>query len=297
MKDFTIIVNSCDKYEDAWEPFFRLLKLQWPECSEYEIVLNSETKVYNCDFLNVKTICGGKNITWSKRLKNVLKNIDSKLVVFLLEDFFLKSPVNQSDFLDIVDHMMKESIGYVGLKYRPDRMLKDGSCPIEKLVERDKLPVNFRLPLISSMWNRRYFIKILRNHESPWDFENYAGLRSRRYKMKVLDANNNKGFYNAIFDYDIDMQYGIGIAKGKWLMPKTKEFLDSYGLEVDYDTLGVDNETYYRAIGMAKDSFNVEQRTVKKEKCLRESLYLIKKHIKNLPQKLKKLLKKIKSLI
>lgn len=297
MKDFTIIVNSCDKYEDAWDPFFKLLKLQWPECSNYEIILNSETKVYNCDFLNVKTICGGKNITWSTRLKNVLKSVDSKLVVFLLEDFFLKSPVNQKDFLEIVDRMLKEDIGYVGLKYRPDRLLKDNTSPKEKLVERDNLPVNLRLPLISSMWNRKYFIRILRNHESPWDFEHYAGIRSKRYKMKVLDANNNQGFYNAIFDYDIDMQYGIGIAKGKWLMPKTKEFLDSYGLNVNYDNLGVDNETYYRAIGVINDQPKTKPEFVVEKITLIESLYRIKKAIITLPTKLKNAIKKIKSLI
>lgn len=297
MKDFTIIVNSCDKYEDAWDPFFKLLKLQWPECSNYEIILNSETKVYNCDFLNVKTICGGKNITWSTRLKNVLKSVDSKLVVFLLEDFFLKSPVNQKDFLEIVDRMLKEDIGYVGLKYRPDRLLKDNTSPKEKLVERDNLPVNLRLPLISSMWNRKYFIRILRNHESPWDFEHYAGIRSKRYKMKVLDANNNQGFYNAIFDYDIDMQYGIGIAKGKWLMPKTKELLDSYGLNVNYDNLGVDNETYYRAIGVINDQQKTKPEFVVEKITLIESLYRIKKAIITLPTKLKNTIKKIKSLI
>lgn len=296
MKDFTIIINSCDKYADAWEPFFRLLKLQWPECSDYEIILNSETKVFNCDFLNVKTICGGKT-TWSIRLKNVLKSIDSKLVVFLLEDFFLKSPVNQNDFQEIVDLMLKENIGYVGLKYRPNRFLKDGTLPKEKLIERDNLNVNLRLPLISSIWNRKYFIKILRNHESPWDFEKYAGIRSKRYKMRVLDANNNQGYYNAIFDYDIDMQYGIGIAKGKWLMPKTKEFLDSYGFEVNYDSLGVDNETYYRAIGAIKDPPKANQECVIEENFLIELLYCIKKKIKNIPNAVKAFVKKIKSLI
>lgn len=296
MDNFTIIVNSCDKYEDAWDPFFKLLKLQWPDCSKYEIILNTETKVYNCDFLNVKTICGG-NKTWSIRLKNVLKSIDSELVVFLLEDFFLKSPVNQKDFLEIVDYMLKENIGYIGLKYRPNRLLKDGSLPKEKFIERDNLSVNLRLPLISSMWNRKYFIKLLRNHESPWDFEQYAGTRSKRIKQKVLDANNNQGFYNAIFDYDIDMQYGIGISKGKWLMPKTKEFLDSYGFKVNYDALGVDNETYYKAIGVIKDSPKGEKEPVNKENDFIELLYLIKKKIITFPTKTKKLIRKIKSLI
>lgn len=296
MNKFTIIVNSCDKYEDAWEPFFKLLKLQWPECSNFEIILNTETKVYNCDFLNIRTICGG-NTTWSIRLKNVLKSIDSELVVFLLEDYFLKSPVNQKDFWEIVDYMIKENVGYMGLKYRPNRLLKNGSLPKEKFIERDKLPVNLRLPLVSSMWNRKYFIKMLRNHESPWDFEQYAGIRSKRLTQKVLDINNNEGFFNAIFDYDVELKYGIGITNGKWLMPKTKEFLDTYGFKVNYDTLGVDNETYYRAIGIIKDSPDNTQKHTAKKNSFIEFLYQIKKNIKMFPSKAKKLIKKIKSLI
>ena len=66
--DVTILVNSCDLYEDVWEPFFRLLKIQWPECEQYRIVLNTETKEYNCEFLKVETICGGRNSTWSERI-------------------------------------------------------------------------------------------------------------------------------------------------------------------------------------------------------------------------------------
>ena len=47
----TILVSSCDLYEDAWYPFFKLLKIQWPECEQYRIVLNTETKTYNPDFI------------------------------------------------------------------------------------------------------------------------------------------------------------------------------------------------------------------------------------------------------
>lgn len=298
MKDFTIIVNSCDKYEDAWEPFFRLLKLQWPECADYEIILNTETKVYNCDFLNVKTVCGGKEGTWSERLKNVLKSIDSELVVFLLEDFFLKSPVNQESFSEAVDFMLNENAGYIALKCCPGRKLKDGTLPKENFVNRDDLPVNLRLPLIASMWNRKYFIKLLRNHESPWDFECYAGIRSKRYKEKAMHINNNEGFLKPVFDYDIDMQYGIGISKGKWLMPKTKEFLESYGFfDINYDNLGTDNETYYRTIGVLKDKPEVHSEAQSEQNSFKEFLYGIKKIVTKTPMKLKKSIKKLKSLI
>ena len=300
MKDFTILVNSCDKYSDAWEPFFKLLKIYWPECVNYRIILNSETKVFNCNFLNVETVCGG-HATWSKRLKNVLKKIDSEIVVFLLEDFFLKSTVNQNAFQKTLEAMLEDkTIGYIGLKYRPDRKLKNGFSPDEHFVSRDLLPVKYRLPLVSSMWNRDYFIKIIRDHETPWEFEEYAGIRSKKYNYKVLDINNNTGFFEAVFDYNIDMQYGIGIAKGKWLMPKTKEFLDQYGIEVDYNNLGVDYETYYKANNIdieGKNDLPTPPKALIKKNFLLEFAYSIKHFLKNLIKKSKKYIRKIKSTI
>ena len=49
----TIVVSSCDKYEDLWEPFFSILKANWPEL-DYQIVLNTETKKYKYPGLEIK---------------------------------------------------------------------------------------------------------------------------------------------------------------------------------------------------------------------------------------------------
>lgn len=293
-KDVTILVNSCDKYEDAWEPFFRLLKIHWPECENYRIILNTETKVYNCDFLNVETICGGKNISWSKRLKNVLKKIDSEVVLFLMEDFFLKSRLDNEEFLSIVNFMLlNHDVGYISVKYKENKYLKDGSLAEEKFVSRDELSVKLRVPLIAAMWDKNYFIKLIRNHETPWEFEQFAGIRSRKLKERVLEVNNNKGCCNSIYNYDIDWQYGIGITHGQWL-PKNKELFDKYGIEVDFDNMGINYKLYENAINPVKP----REQIPKVEKLdLRERLYNIKKWPKKQKKKLIKTIRKIRSLI
>ena len=58
-QELAILVNSCDKYEDAWDPFFKLLKIQWPDCP-YRIYLNTEFKNYVCDCFDVEVINSGK---------------------------------------------------------------------------------------------------------------------------------------------------------------------------------------------------------------------------------------------
>ena len=51
MDKIALLVNSCDKYEDLWAPFFTLLKKYWNP--EYPIVLNTESKDFNFEGLNI----------------------------------------------------------------------------------------------------------------------------------------------------------------------------------------------------------------------------------------------------
>lgn len=294
-KDITILVNSCDKYEDAWEPFFKLLKIHWPECENYRIILNTETKVYNCAFLNVETVCGGKNITWSKRLKNVLRQIDSEVVLCILEDFFLQQRVNNEVFLEALDLMYdNKDIGYLNLKYSPYREWVKEPPQGERFVSRDLTNANIRLAFMVALWRREWLVKLLRNHEDPWEFEHYGSVRSRRYEFKVLQIRNDEGYCAPVFCYDDLIKNGYGITHGQWL-PKNKELFDKYGIEVDFDKLGINYKFYEDAInppipeqrsGVQKENFDV-----------RELLYNIKKWPKKQKEKLIKTVRKIRSLI
>lgn len=49
--DVTLLVSSCDKYEDTWHPFFELLHIYGNGFS-CPIVLNTEKKQYsNAEFI------------------------------------------------------------------------------------------------------------------------------------------------------------------------------------------------------------------------------------------------------
>lgn len=51
--DLTIVVCSCDKYEDLWYPYFEIFKKNWSDC-KYPIVLNTESKNYYHDGLHIQ---------------------------------------------------------------------------------------------------------------------------------------------------------------------------------------------------------------------------------------------------
>jgi len=294
-KRVTILVNSCDKYEDAWEPFFKLLKIHWPECGNYRIILNTETKVYDCDFLNVETICGGNKATWSQRLKFILEQIDTEFVLLFLEDFFLMSRVNIAAFNEAVDFISSDkSVGYVGLKYNQTHKFRDENVkePQEHFFDRTLTDTVNRINCNTALWRKEFLLKLLREHESPWEFEKYGSYRSKRYNQKIMIINNMHGIMPVVFDYDVEIKYGHGLTLGQWL-PKNKELFDEYGIEVDIDNLGVNYQIYNEAIN-PKPKEQVKQ---VQEFDLREELYNIKKRCKKQKKKFVKFIRKIKSLI
>lgn len=280
MKNLTILVNSCDKYEDAWEPFFKILKLQWPECEQYRIVLNTESKVYDCDFLNVETICGGKDVTWSQRLKYVLERIETDYILYFLEDFFLLEKVSNETFEEALKLIQdSHDIGYIGLKYQKKREYRnpDDEDNSVRFINKDKIVTVNRINSMSALWNKSWLMSLIKDHETPWEFELYGSERSRRTPEKVLIINNEDGCCPCVFNYNVNVEYGHGLTFGQWL-PKNVELFEQYGIEVNFDNLGINYNIYNQALGLECNDSS-ESDAVKKN-IIRELLYKLKHRIK-----------------
>ena len=98
ISDLTIVVCSCDKYEDLWYPYFEIFKRNWSDC-KYPIVLNTESKKYFHEGLNIK--CPNnffEEVSWSERMKNTLEHIETEYVLITCDDHFIISPVNTREF-------------------------------------------------------------------------------------------------------------------------------------------------------------------------------------------------------
>lgn len=295
MKDCTILVNSCDKYEDAWDPFFRILKMQWPECEQYKIILNTETKVYNCDFLNVETVCGGKERTWSQRLRFAVSHIETDYLLYMLEDFFLLEKVSNESFLEALELIKKGEIGYIGLKYQKNREYRNPADEDNSIrfIEKDKVVSVNRINSMTALWDKKWLLNIIRDHETPWEFELYGSERSRRTPEKVLIINNSDGVCPCVFNYNVDIHHGHGITGGKWL-PKNIELFDKYGISVDFEKLGINYSAYYKAIG--QEYHDPSAVVAENKSFIREALYKLKHQVKVYKKKQEKKKRKKMSL-
>lgn len=277
----TLLVNSFDLHEDAWEPFFRLLKIQWPEC-EYPCVLNTETKVFDCDFMDVKTICSGKGKTWSESVIYCLNQIDSEYILYFLEDEFLMERVNTEWFKNTLQYMQEhKDVGVIFVRHS-GKQKADSDVPY---ISRFELTDKFPVVGLAALYRKEYFLKLLRKHENPWEYERYASIRSKRMKEKVLQYSRN---YPPMFVFYDEIENGYGITRGKWL-PKNKELFEKYGIAVNFDRLG-----FLDTVDEKKTKISEPPR---EQNGLKKKLYAVKKTIVRIPRKVKHTIRTIKSLI
>src|SRR5436190_9796113 len=109
-KELSVLVSSCDKYSDLWNPFFGMFFKYW-EDRPYNIYLVSENNKYGSS--RVKTINPNQNQTWSARLLWALEQIDNKYVLLMLEDYILLKKVDNQWIEHCLDVLIKNNAANV----------------------------------------------------------------------------------------------------------------------------------------------------------------------------------------
>ena len=236
----SVLVSSCDAYEDVWYPFFYFLKKNWSDCP-YPIYLSTETKKYSSEFFNVNVLnCPNANKhEWSYRLKKALKKIKSKYVILLLEDFFMLSQVNQAELERCIQHMEKNKdvvnfcFEKTAYKYRDliDDNRFSGYC-------RRGYKGQYWANCQAGIWKRNDLIKFIYSKENAWQFEIFGTSRIKLYGKAFYTLKDDA---KPIFDYKWSMEDGIGVFQGRW-MPKTIDLFEEEDLQIDYEKLGIIRE-------------------------------------------------------
>lgn len=235
----TILVSSCDTYEDLWYPFFYILQREWDELSQYSIVLNTESKSFEYDGLDIKCfhLCQpGKKMHWGERLIQTLYKIDSKYIIFLLDDFFLTGKVDQEIIERCVQYMEKDD-NIAVFNFVPVQDNNNVASNNYEGFEKRPQSGKWRLNTQTAVWRRDKLISYIRPHESAWDWEVFGSERSSRYREE---------FYVSMEDapraFQYESKWGGAVHRGKWT-PYAVELCNRYGLDIDFSARGYETET------------------------------------------------------
>lgn len=228
-EDVTIVVSSCDSYEDLWYPFFDLLKKNWKELPEYRIVLNTESKTFQMNGLSIECFSLFKpkeKVQWGKRLIRTLQKISTEYVLFMLDDFFLKSEVDNEEICRVLEYMKNDPMISV-FYFTPTIDYEIGEEPYlgyRKL----KADARWKLNAQAGLWRKDRFLEYIRPHEDAWIWERYGSERAKRYPEKFYGREKQAA---RIFDYEED--WGGAIHRGKWTPYAVELCKDKYDINFE----------------------------------------------------------------
>lgn len=203
-----ILVLSCDKYKACWKPFFKLLDKYYPNHPEAYLVSETEKCEY-CKTININ------DNSWTHRFKYALEQIKDNQVLVMLDDFFIRKPVDEERInkIEFTDDIISYNFE---LEYR-DPALKLKEWDIQK---NNQYYLNSCQPTI---WNRKLLIERLEKDQSPQEWE------TTLVDSPYIHLINNKDLIIDIGYRHQSLDIGWGITRGK-LAKECLEFLESEGL-------------------------------------------------------------------
>ena len=236
---FSILINTCDKFEDCWDPFFKLFSMYWPDYKG-RIYLNTEYKDYSypgIDIIAVKC-CAKHNIprnirtTWSQCLKWALESIDDDIVLYMQEDYFIKDFV-KNDIVSKYVSLMHKHKNIHCIHITDQAVIPDNKSQYENLYEV-VLKQRYRISCQAALWRRDVLMSYIREYESAWQFEEFGSKRAAilRHNFYVVDKNWVK-----LNEFEIIPYVFTGIVQGHWYEEVIPLF-ERHSILIDYSKRG-----------------------------------------------------------
>lgn len=269
LNKLTILVNSCDAYSDLWEPFFKLFKKFGGELTSYPIVLNTESKQFSYEGLNIS--CPNKfntSIEWGRRLRATLKSIDTEYVLFLMDDFFLQSPVEIKTIYQCIDWLNEnkdvDCFNFISIEGAQEESKKfKNFCYMPPAME-------YRFNAQSAIWRVNTLYNSILDIENPWEWEVYGNKRN-----SVIHKNSNlyaikyplKSPYNYNFImYKISTKDKIlvhsAVMKGKWDLSCIDQCFKENDINIDYSIRGLYAPSNFQKSSFLKRAFRYIKRHI-----------------------------------
>lgn len=220
-KDVKIIVMSCDKNKDLFEPFFHCMEKYW--VAHPEIIYSTETAINPY----YKTIPLNYNLNqWTRRLRETIQQVGSKYVLIMVDDIFLRKPVEPMFVLECMDAFQNPNACGINFEGSFDRADKPSLYSSHLLLRNPN--GKYKSSVMCQLFDSKKFLSLLTVDTDPWRYERYTFGGGYDYYIT---------FNNSQLSWGWDHRTHFGIAGGKWDR-QTAEFLTKEGLNIDFNIRG-----------------------------------------------------------
>lgn len=177
----TTIIHTMDSYRWVWDPWLFYFNKNWDRKISPVYFCNENIDVNFITDINIQQIKTGSG-QWSDRLIKALENINTAYIFYLQEDFFIQKTLSNDLIMKIIGLMKQHDIKRFGIytKGRNLETIKTGVMIEDKRVEVFTRNSPYLISHQPSIWNRKFFLKCLKNNETPWTNEIEGTERLRK---------------------------------------------------------------------------------------------------------------------
>ena len=224
----TIILATCDAYEDVADQYVYFLRKNWPDCP-FSILAATESCDY--DDPGVVSIKGGSQSTWTGRVIKAINACSSPYILLTVDDLFMSKLVQTKDIVDILEYMESADVKYYRIPVIDPVRQKFGEItnrPYTKQIYDNQV---YSVSIGHAIWKRNELLKLLGDGtKSAWDLEN---------DFSVVDENKEpspkEGYVTDIrhLFHSVHM-----IKKGQYIPFGVKE-MEKCGYKIDVSKRGL----------------------------------------------------------
>jgi hypothetical protein len=233
----SILVMSCDAFEDVWQPFFILFNKYWADCPFPKYFCTDSKSVFQRGFIPITV---GDNLAWSYRLKKALEKIDTPYILFLQDDFFLMKAADTERIKKYLEIIHTEHAGLLRIFPTPPPNKPFKSYTDIGFIEKN---VPYRVSCQAAIWDKEVLLELINETENIWAFEIEGSKRANEIDKPFLSVFVDKAGTpleagNYAYTY-----FCTAVLKGKWMRGAVR-LCRNEGIELDFNKRKV--ETWWQ---------------------------------------------------
>ncbi|MBQ8124873.1 MAG: hypothetical protein IJ173_03190 [Kiritimatiellae bacterium] len=223
--DCTVLVISCDEYQDMIPPFSALWRKNWPDCP-FEVVMVTENEAGSpaCGVFD-KVIYTHKTVSWSERVATALRQIDTPFVLLFLNDYFVSGKVPTSKVLIRLEQAIRFNALNLRLIPMPRAQLAfdsgDEELPLREYIKNTAYCIATQL----GFWDKKFLLRMVERTNSAWEFERKGSLMVGDEKYPILSVVQK------------EFPFLDAVHKGFW-EKETEKLLAANAVKVDFSRRG-----------------------------------------------------------
>ena len=215
-----ILVVSCDKNADLFEPFHHCIEKYWPEHPEVIYCTETKTNPY------YKTILKNYDISqWTRRVREAVQEIDDDFILLTIDDLFIRSEVNNDQIMNLLNYFDNNT---AALNLEKSWDARDIRVDDNILVRSAQ--GSYKTSVMCSIYKKDKLLKILSAmNTDPWTFERSNTHLNFRYLITSSCQFIDWGWKNRKW---------FGVKQGKWCQ-EAVDFLTKENIGIDFNDRGI----------------------------------------------------------